>query len=68
MGHLVRLQTRFLFYLVIKKLIFDLSTERSSRAMAAINAGMESWRTKTCVTFKKRTSENAHAYIHIGEG
>lgn len=46
----------------------DPAIEGSSRAMAAINAGMESWRTKTCVTFKKRTSENAHAYFHIGGG
>lgn len=36
--------------------------------MSAINAAMNLWRTQTCVTFKKRTTESAYAYFHIGSG
>lgn len=36
--------------------------------MAAINAAMNLWRTKTCVQFKKKTTESAYAYFHVGRG
>lgn len=47
---------------------FNVFTEGSSKAMAAINAAMRLWRTKTCVQFKKKTTEHAYAYFHIGRG
>ncbi|XP_027057796.1 zinc metalloproteinase nas-15-like [Pocillopora damicornis] len=46
----------------------DSAIKRSSTAMAAINAAMNLWRTKTCVQFKKKTTESAYAYFHIGQG
>ncbi|XP_066027193.1 zinc metalloproteinase nas-14 [Pocillopora verrucosa] len=46
----------------------DSAIKRSSTAMAAINAAMNLWRTKTCVQFKKKTTESAYAYFHIGRG
>jgi len=46
----------------------DPAIESSSRAMSAIDGAMSLWRTQTCVRFKKRTTESAYAYFHIGSG
>ncbi|XP_020612494.1 zinc metalloproteinase nas-14-like [Orbicella faveolata] len=46
----------------------SLLIESSSRAMSAIDGAMSLWRTQTCVRFKKRTTESAYAYFHIGSG
>lgn len=41
---------------------------RDSRAMAAIQDGMEEWTSKTCIRFKKRTNERAYANFKLGSG
>lgn len=41
---------------------------RDSRAMAAIQEGMEEWTSKTCIRFKKRTNEGAYANFKLGSG
>ncbi|XP_078369964.1 uncharacterized protein LOC144653747 isoform X2 [Oculina patagonica] len=39
-----------------------------SRAAAAITAGMDEWTTKTCIRFKRRTSEQAYINFVFGDG
>lgn len=41
---------------------------RDSRAMAAIQEGMEEWTSKTCIRFKKRTNERGYANFKLGSG
>lgn len=36
--------------------------------MAAIEAGMEEWTKNTCITFKRRTNEEAYANFRLGSG
>lgn len=44
------------------------SLGRYSRAMSAIRTGMADWTSKTCIRFKKRTSETAYLYFRTGRG
>ena len=37
-------------------------------AMASVLAGMDEWRRKTCIRFKKRTTETDYAYFTFGSG
>ncbi|KAJ7393130.1 hypothetical protein OS493_008430 [Desmophyllum pertusum] len=48
--------------------VIDSSLSRDSRAMAAIQAGMEEWTSKTCIRFKERTSESGYANFILGSG
>ena len=41
---------------------------RDSRAMRAIQEGMEEWTRKTCIRFKRRTNERAYANFKLGSG
>jgi hypothetical protein len=36
--------------------------------MAAIKAGMEEWTKDTCITLKKRTTEQAYGNFKLGSG
>ncbi|XP_078369975.1 protein SpAN-like [Oculina patagonica] len=45
-----------------------LSLAGNSSAVAAIRAGMEEWTTKTCIRFKRRTSEQAYINFVFGAG
>ncbi|CAH3022360.1 unnamed protein product, partial [Porites evermanni] len=48
--------------------VIDSSLSRDSRAMSAIQQGMEEWTSKTCIRFKKRTNEGAYANFKLGSG
>ena len=37
-------------------------------AMASVLAGMDEWRSKTCLRFRKRTTETDYAYFTFGSG
>ena len=38
------------------------------KAMAAINAAMQEWELKTCIRFKKRTTERNYVQFFKGSG
>jgi len=40
----------------------------NSRAMAAINAGMSEWTSKTCIRFRRRTNQASYVYFRSGAG
>ncbi|KAL9973971.1 hypothetical protein ACROYT_G020498 [Oculina patagonica] len=46
----------------------DSSLSRSSRAVAAVRAGMAEWTSKTCIRFKRRTNEQAYVRFRSGSG
>ncbi|XP_078370010.1 zinc metalloproteinase nas-15-like [Oculina patagonica] len=48
--------------------VIDSSLSGESKAMAAIKSGMEQWTKNTCITFKKRTTEQAYANFKLGTG
>lgn len=51
-------------------LIYDISPVLANipKAMAAIIAGMDEWSRKTCIRFRKRTTETDYAYFRYGSG
>ncbi|XP_068699310.1 zinc metalloproteinase nas-14-like [Montipora foliosa] len=46
----------------------DSSVANDPRGMAAVMAGMDEWTSKTCIRFKKRTTETDYAYFTTGSG
>ena len=49
---------------------FDTTFPLANRpeAMASVLAGMDEWRSKTCIRFRKRTTETDYAYFTFGSG
>jgi len=48
--------------------IIDSSLSRYSRAVSAIRDGMQEWTSKTCIRFKKKTSESAYIRFRSSSG
>ena len=64
-------QLNFLQFEILRKefnWIYFVNLASSSRAMAAINAGMAEWTQQTCIKFKKRTNEAAYVSFFKGSG
>ncbi|KAM7434830.1 hypothetical protein ABFA07_015153 [Porites harrisoni] len=51
-------------------LIYEISPTLANRpeAMTSILAGMDEWSRKTCIRFRKRTTETDYAYFTFGSG